>query len=88
MLHWKTERTGWTNGTTINELPLALNVVITGILIIWALRAIPRIHGNTRARDRCNYCGANMPDLGTRVNVCNECGELPNEKRNPWFFGR
>ena len=57
---------------------------LTTFIVMWGYRSFR----NLTPRWECQNCGFIVSGGFPRSNLCPECGELPNLRREPWAFWR
>ncbi len=86
ILHWK--QVSVRGRTTIHGVALTTTIALSAAVTAWMTFAGGRIWRNTTPRWKCRNCGHDSSMASGHTNVCTECGELPNEKKDPWAFWR
>jgi len=66
------------------SLTILACAAVTAFMVVYGRRTL----GNLTPRWKCQNCGHVVSHGFPRSNVCSECGELPNLRKDPWAFWR
>jgi hypothetical protein len=77
-----------TGGYSVHRTAATITFIVCGAITLFVAAYAHRTFRNLTPRWQCSNCGFIVRGGFPRNNLCPECGELPNLRKEPWAFWR